>query len=238
MDNFTSARSEELRYHEQFYKEHDLFENDTWLSEPEELVMDALDQLEGDNIRVLDLGCGVGRNSIPIARKLKPVGGRVDCVDLLPTAIDMLMKNAEKFDVAECIKPIVADAEGYQAPENTFDLIAACGCLEHVSSEEALQQAVQGLQAGTRPGGIHCLLINTDVTEQNRTTGKRKKGRIELNASLEQAVKWLNQWYQDWEIITQHAETEEIEESKGGKKVIFKSQLLSFMARKPDRSYG
>ncbi|MBD8499021.1 hypothetical protein [Paenibacillus arenosi] len=86
-----SRRAAEIEYHEQFYKQAELFEPGTWLSKPVQVVLDYLDKLlknnsledhlqKGAAFRVLDLACGVGRNSIPIAKRIREQDGVVVCV--------------------------------------------------------------------------------------------------------------------------------------------------------------
>lgn len=66
MNRIDYIRQEEKNYHEQ-YK---LFEAGSWLFKPVKTVMDLMNHFDGqNNLQVLDLGSGVGRNSIPIAKK-------------------------------------------------------------------------------------------------------------------------------------------------------------------------
>jgi len=83
MDWISQIRTEEKKYHDYCYDNYTLFEAGSWLHKPVKTVIDLLPMLEGkEEVKVLDLGCGVGRNSIPIAEKMKKSGGKVVCVDL------------------------------------------------------------------------------------------------------------------------------------------------------------
>ena len=54
------------------YEQYKLFEIGSWLYKPVKTVMDLMDHFEGqNNLQVLDLGSGIGRNSIPIAQIIK-----------------------------------------------------------------------------------------------------------------------------------------------------------------------
>jgi predicted O-methyltransferase YrrM len=76
--------------------------------------MELLPLLDGkDNLIVLDLGCRLGRNSIPIAEKIKDKGGKVVCVDLLDSAIEKLEKYIEEFGVENIIETELADLGHY-----------------------------------------------------------------------------------------------------------------------------
>ena len=66
--------------------------------------MDLMNHFDGqNNLQVLDLGSGVGRNSIPIAKN-KNTSGTVTCVDLLNSALTKLQIYSKEHDVFEAIK--------------------------------------------------------------------------------------------------------------------------------------
>ena len=56
-----------------------------------------------DNLRVLDLGCGVGRNSIFVAEQFSEIDCHIDCVDILDIAIEKLRDNAKEHKVSKNI---------------------------------------------------------------------------------------------------------------------------------------
>jgi cyclopropane fatty-acyl-phospholipid synthase-like methyltransferase len=81
-------RDEERKYHESCYSQNKLYEAGSWLHKQVRTVMETLDRFDAEGaLQVLDLGCGIGRNSIPIAELLKRQGGTVVCVDLLESAL-------------------------------------------------------------------------------------------------------------------------------------------------------
>ncbi|WP_238327479.1 class I SAM-dependent methyltransferase [Paenibacillus gorillae] len=135
MNRFLQARQKEMAYHEQFYAATELFEPGNWMSRPVPIVMEQLQQFEHEAVQVLDLGCGVGRNSIPIAEQIQASGGQVTCVELLPMAVERLIANAEQYGVTDTIVPFAQDAEFFPIERNLYDYIVACCCLEHLSSE-------------------------------------------------------------------------------------------------------
>lgn len=72
MNRIDHIRNEEKKYHDLCYEQYKLFETGSWLYKPVKTVMDLIDHFEGQkNLQVLDLGSGVGRNSIPLAQKIK-----------------------------------------------------------------------------------------------------------------------------------------------------------------------
>src|SRR5690554_5037741 len=103
-------REEEKKYHEQYFEENRLYEEDTWLEEPDHRVLEFLSLLDNkEPLQILDLGCGVGRNSIPMAELVKNSGGRVLCVDLLKTALDQLGIYSKQYGVESSITTHPAD---------------------------------------------------------------------------------------------------------------------------------
>lgn len=222
MNNFNRARKEEMDYHEKFYRENELFQPGTWISKPVKIAMDSFDLLELDNINALDLGCGVGRNCIPLAQRLEGRHGMIYCVDLLHSAIDILNLNAKKYRVEDRIVPIVADAEYYEIQDNFFDYILACSCLEHVSAVESFHKVIKRMQLGTRNHGINCILMSTEVSEKDLESGVEREGLIELNMSTDSTFEILRREYTEWDILIERFIPQEIEEHKNGNRISFR----------------
>jgi 2-polyprenyl-3-methyl-5-hydroxy-6-metoxy-1,4-benzoquinol methylase len=110
------------------------------------IMMDLFSYYDGhDGLMVLDLGCGVGRNSIPMAEKIKEKNGQVICVDLLETALSKLMANSKQFGVQDYIKPVMSDIGEYVIFPNQFDIIVAVSSLEHVRSKETLNTVLTAI---------------------------------------------------------------------------------------------
>ncbi len=86
------------------------------LGQPTKAFVDFFEGFSGDRVRVLDVGCGQGRDALFIAR----LGHRVVAVDLSPAGISGLISDAtcESLD----IKAEVADICTYR-PDGLFDII-------------------------------------------------------------------------------------------------------------------
>lgn len=105
IERLEQIRRSEKEYHERCYERNGLFEPGSWLHKPVKTVTEGLQALyakdESKKIRVLDLGCGVGRNAMPIAEALHARGGgTVVCVDLLESALDKLRGYAAERSVS------------------------------------------------------------------------------------------------------------------------------------------
>ncbi|KKO54428.1 class I SAM-dependent methyltransferase [Paenibacillus sp. DMB20] len=232
MNRFAEARAKELDYHERFYRETELFQPGSWLSRPVQAVMETLRMLDIPGPRILDLGCGVGRNSIPMALAVRQACGKVTCIDILPSAIDKLLDHARQYGVEGMIEGYAADVEHYDIEEKSYHFIVACSCLEHMGSEAAFMHKLHEMRAATLPGGINCIFMSTDVMETDLSTGEKQPGLIELNLSAEQAFSILRKVYADWETLKENAIQQTIPEVKDGKSILFQSQWITFIVKK------
>ena len=93
-------RENERKSHTEIYTNEKLYNTDSWLQKPIKTVKEIVVLFDEYNeLRVLDLGCGVGRNSIYVAERFKNINCIVDCVDLLEIAIEKLVQNAKEHNV-------------------------------------------------------------------------------------------------------------------------------------------
>jgi 2-polyprenyl-3-methyl-5-hydroxy-6-metoxy-1,4-benzoquinol methylase len=84
--------------------------------------MDLVSRLDLEKpVAILDLGCGVGRNSHPLARKVDQGGGRVICVDLLDKALHKLERYSQKYGVAKVSATDPAYIGDSCIPEEEYD---------------------------------------------------------------------------------------------------------------------
>ncbi|WP_339218461.1 class I SAM-dependent methyltransferase [Paenibacillus sp. FSL W7-1332] len=232
MDIFNRARQKEILYHETLYEETVLFQPGSWLAKPVQTVLDHLELLSFHETRVLDLACGVGRNSIPVAQRILAANGQVVCVDLLPSAVEKLRQYAVLHGVSSNLEAIVADVEHYDIAVDTYHYVIACSCLEHMSSEDAFVSKIEQMKAGTVHQGIHCIMMSTEVKEIDQETGLEEEGLIELNLSADRAFSMLDDLYSEWEILTRRQVQQDIQEVKDGRDILFRSQWITFTARK------
>ncbi|MEI2316433.1 class I SAM-dependent methyltransferase [Bacillus paramobilis] len=202
MNRIDHIRNEEKKYHDLCYEQYKLFETGSWLYKPVKTVIDLMDYFEGqNNLQVLDLGSGVGRNSIPIAQKIKNANGTVTCVDLLDSALTKLQIYSQEHDVFEVIKTEQAAIENYYFHPNTYDYIVAVSSLEHVKSEKDLKNVLHSMKKGTKTGGINCLIINSNIQEIDLHTNGKLDALIEINLPTEDMIYLLKSIYKEWQEI-------------------------------------
>ncbi len=87
-DRLARIRESEKKSHTAAYTNERLYHSDSWLQKPIRTVLGILPLFDAyKELRVLDLGCGVGRNSICVAKTCQNINCTVDCVDLLEIAM-------------------------------------------------------------------------------------------------------------------------------------------------------
>ncbi|MGD6888190.1 class I SAM-dependent methyltransferase [Bacillus mobilis] len=233
MNRIDHIRNEEKKYHDLCYEQYKLFETGSWLYKPVKNVMDLMDYFEGkNNLQVLDLGSGVGRNSIPIARKIKNTSGTVICVDILDSALTKLQTYSKEHDVFEVIKTEQAAIENYYIQPNSYDYIVAVSSLEHVKSEEDLRNVLHSMKKGTKTGGINCLIINSNIQEINLHTKEELDALIEINLPTEDMLHLLKSIYNDWQEIKVEIKELSYDIVRNERHIQLKTNAITFVFQK------
>jgi cyclopropane fatty-acyl-phospholipid synthase-like methyltransferase len=98
----------------------------------------------------ITLGCGVGRETIYLAKK----GFNVVGVDFSPTAIQRARRRAKAEGVD--VKFVVDDLTNLQHVRGTYDLVMDFGALNDLS-QEARKLYMENLLRLTRPGGSYVM---------------------------------------------------------------------------------
>ncbi len=233
MNRIDYIRNEEKKYHDLCYKQYKLFETGSWLYKPVKTVMDLMDYFEGQtNLQVLDLGSGVGRNSIPLAQKIKNGSGTVTCVDLLDSALTKLQIYSKEHDVFEVIKTEQAAIENYYIQPDTFDYIVAISSLEHVQSEEDLKNVLHSMKKGTKTGGINCLIINSNIQEIDLHTNEELDALIEINLPTEHMIYLLKSIYKEWQEIKIEIKELAYNIVRNEREIQLKTNAITFIVQK------
>jgi SAM-dependent methyltransferase len=100
-------------------------------------------------MRVLDLACGAGSQSIQAAKRVGPEGRVVAC-DISATMLEHVRGNAARADLQN-VETLECAAEDLQEPEASFDAsICRLGLMLFPSPRKALHAVRRGLKAGGR----------------------------------------------------------------------------------------
>ena len=197
-----NIRAAEAVSHTKVYEDHALFTSGSWLAKPVKTVMELLPLFEGyTQFKALDLGCGVGRNCIPVAQRFDTIPCQVDCVDILELALEKLRENAEKFHVQEHIRTVHSAIDDYEIPKEAYDLILAVSALEHVGSRRIFAQKLMQIRDGLRTGGIACLIVNSGVVERDKATAEERMPQFEVNLPTDEMRDLLERTFIGWEVL-------------------------------------
>ncbi|WP_214629589.1 class I SAM-dependent methyltransferase [Paenibacillus agaridevorans] len=233
MDRVASIRIEEKKYHDFCYDNYNLFESGSWLHRPVKTVIDLLAEYKDQqSLCVLDLGSGIGRNSIPIAESLKNNNGKVVCVDILESAIDKLHYYSQKYDVEQYIEAILSDIEQFTIEQEKFDIIIAVSALEHVSSERELERKLNEMTCGTKSNGSNCIIIGSNIREICLENGQEFDPMFEVNISTERMLTLLDQCYAGWVVKNRFVKQLEYEIDRNGQNVMLTTDCITFVAKK------
>ena len=234
MDNrLIRIRESEKKSHIETYTNEKLYNINSWLQKPVKTVQDIL-PLFGDyrELRVLDLGCGVGRNSIYIAEKYKNINCIVDCVDLLEIAIEKLKQNARDYNVSENINGIIQSIEEYDICSNSYDFIMAISSLEHVDSEESFLKKLVEIKSGLRENGIVCLIINSDIREINSETNEALEAQFEVNLPTGKIQSFLDDAFLGWSVLKTSVRTQRYDIPRDSIISHLYTNVVTYVARK------
>ena len=102
------------------------------------------------NLRVLEVGCGLGTDGAQFAK----AGAEYTGIDLTQAAVDLAKRRFEVFDLPGSFR--VADAEHLDFPDNSFDLVYSHGVLHHTPDTPA---AVREIHRVLRPGGQAVVML-------------------------------------------------------------------------------
>jgi SAM-dependent methyltransferase len=139
--------------------------------------------------RALDLATGTGRNALFLASE----GYRVDALDRSRAGLRLARESAREGDVADRIEWIQADAEEYEFPTGTYDLVT-------ISFYRAVDR-FPDIKAALAPGGVlfvqHHLRTDEDVAGGPDSDRYRFAANELLHACLDLTVLYYGERVED-----------------------------------------
>lgn len=234
IERINQIRQAEAASHTDIYTTHSLFAPGSWMAKPVKTVLDLLPYYAAyPQFHGLDLGCGVGRNCIPIAQQLQNIPCQIDCVDILPLAIEKLQENAHQYHVSGAIHGIVSSIDDYTITKNSYDLILAISALEHVADKDIFLSKLSGICHGLCSGGIACLVVNTDVREREKSSRKMLIPQFEVNLPTEQMLRLLQEIFYGWTVIKQMIVPQKYEIPRESAISDLETKVVTWVVRKP-----
>lgn len=228
MSEIDAIRSAEIEYHDAFYKSTKLYEPGSWIGKLVANVMEAFELIDSSKpLKILDLGSGVGRNAIAIAQKSID-GTVVDCVDLLPSAIEILNDNAKVYNVKDKINGIVSTIEDYQINKE-YDFIIGVSTLEHVNDEAAFKKVLKNIRNHLVINGVACLVINSEVQEKDIETGELLVPQFEVNMLTKGMQKLVHDIFEGFEFVKEEIKLLNYRINRAGKDVNLSTNAVTFI---------
>lgn len=232
-ERIARIRENERKSHTEIYEKEELYKTNSWLQKPIKTVQEVFVSFdEYRELRVLDLGCGIGRNSVFIAEKFKDRKCIIDCVDLLDVAIEKLMQNAKMRNVEHSINGIQKSIETFPIDAQSYDFIMAISALEHIDTEENFCRKLSEIKNGLRENGIACLVINTNVQEMNLNTGETTEAQFEVNLSTAKMQKLLNKVFAGCSLLKTSVIRQEYDVPREGYISRLHTDVVTYVARK------
>lgn len=229
----SKIREAEKQSHIEIYSSAQLFKEGSWLQKPVKTVTDIIPLLsDKNNLRVLDLGCGIGRNCIPIAKAFKDTHCKIDCVDILDFAIEKLYENAKFHSVENYINGIISPIEDFYIEQNAYDLIIAVSALEHIDSKNSFIDKLIEIDSGLKKYGIVCLIINSNVCEKEKDTGISISPQFEVNMPTEELLQLLRCIFKDYQIIKETTVKQQYDIPRGNIVSSLSTDVVTFTAKK------
>ena len=199
-----SKRQSENYYHETY-----------GLTAPHTDVVEMVEKYGVKPCKVLDLGCGQGRNSLYLAGR----GFEVTAYDLSPNMIETLSQIITK----EAIENITLKQYdiNHAEIEGDYDLIISTVVMMFVNRDR-MPAIIPNMQAHTKPGGYNLIVsaMSTDAYPFDGFPFTFSEGELE-------------RYYQDWEIIHYNENVGEMHrlDADGNR---LKLQFATMLAKKPD----
>lgn len=135
-------------------------------------ILDSLDLVPG--MRVLDVGCGPGRVTVPAARRVGP-SGEVVALDVQPPMLQRLKARADASGLGN-IRPVLSRIGQGALERNAFDRALLVTVLGEVPDREA---ALREMYAALKTGGVLCVSeVIPDPHYQSRRTVRRLAGAV------------------------------------------------------------
>ena len=147
--------------------------------------------------------------------------------DVLPEAMDGLTVNLTKHPVGARVTPVLSDVEDLVIEPNSFDLVISCSCVEHVSDGHAFRETLTRIAAGTRPAGVNCFMINSDVAEM-LSDGTFREPLIELNLSGSDVEEILAETYAGSTVADMSRKPWSCQETRDDESFMVKSTCIQF----------
>ena len=120
----------------------------------------------------------------------------------------------------------------YVIQANSYDFIMAVSALEHVDTKNTFIDKLVEIREGIRENGVVCLIINSNVRENDKATGNKVPAQFEVNLSTQELQTILNQIFIEWTILKTTVQEQQYDIPRENGVSDLKTSVVSFVARK------
>ena len=145
------------------------------------ILMKAIRKFEIKEPTVLDLGCGIGRDTIVLADK----GYKVLAVDKSQDCLDKM--TTSKLKAISNVKTLNIDITNFDFSLSKFDLILCMNVL-HFLNKESIKKVIDNMKTSTNDSGMNVISVFTEENPNKNLPGLFKKEE-------------LKELYNDWNIV-------------------------------------
>jgi tellurite methyltransferase len=187
-----------------------------WGTSPASMLL-RLESIVGslDGKRVLDVGCGEGKNAAFCAAR----GAAIVAIDISDIAI---RRARSLWAGVEAIEWMVSDIRELEMADSEFDLVIAYGIFHCLPSEWEIRHTVDRLQGSTRVGGYHVVCAMNDRFQE-------LGAHPDLEPCLIPHQLYLS-FYQQWEIVS--ASDADLQETHPHNCIPHRHSMTRLIARK------
>lgn len=108
-------------------------------------------------MKALDIGCGIGRITMTLAR----LGANVSAVDISEGMLAYLKRTARREKLLDRINPIHSSSTELPFNEQSFDFVTCFGLLEHLPQEVRRKTILEAIRV-LKPNGKMFVVVNND----------------------------------------------------------------------------
>ena len=108
-------------------------------------ALDLLNLPRDQNLKVADIGCGSGGQTITLAKNLN---GQITAVDLFPEFLNELNKKSQQLGLTDKIVTLEKSMDDLPFDKNEFDLIWSEGAIYNIGFENGLKNWKDYLKVG------------------------------------------------------------------------------------------
>lgn len=129
------------------------------------MVLPVINREKKGSLRVLDIGCGYGAQTMELAAH---VNGIITAIDNHQPFLDELQRRAERNNLSDKIRPCLGDMNNLGMEKESFDIVWAEGSLYHAGFERGLGICRDLLVPGGGLGASELSWLRPDPPEECR----------------------------------------------------------------------